>query len=359
MAGAAGRNLGKTEFLCRAIRKRSESIPVIGIKITTIDDALADYRNIDGDYVISKEEPADDNKDTHRMFRSGASKVFWLRVKRPALQQGLDTLFQTLEVDGIDLSSACLVMESGGARKFVEPGLFFIIREHNDEMKPAVLDVAHYADSLNNVTGSGWDVLPEDLSFENDRWGMKEKAGAIILSGGASSRMGKDKSLLELGEKPMIASIHEQLHPNFGRVVISGQREKYAFVGCPVIEDIEPGQGALMGLYSSLKRSEYDLNFVTTCDVPDINLPLVRRMLKQAASKDAVILVDADKRKQPLFAIYNKSVVPIIEKLVGEGKQAVFALLDVIDVGYVQNDGDWYHNLNTHDDLERYREARK
>jgi molybdopterin-guanine dinucleotide biosynthesis protein A len=354
MAGAAGRNLGKTEFLCRAIRAQSTKVPVVGIKVTTIDDSLAAYRDIADDYVISAEQPADDHKDTHRMFRSGASSVYWLRVKRPALEAGLNALFQTLGNDGIDLQTACLVMESGGARKFIKPGLFFIIREHNDELKPAVAEVAHLADRLNQVNRDGWDVLPEDLLFENSRWGLKEDATAIILSGGGSRRMGEDKAIMPVHGQPLLAAIADQLLPNFGNVLVSGAREKYAFSGCRIVEDLEPDRGPLMGLLSTLKESGHDLNFVTTCDVPEVHLPFVRKMLREIGEHDAVVPIVQDARKQPLFAVYKKSVVRVIEELMAEDKQAMHALLDRLNVLYVQMDGEWYHNLNTPQDVAKY-----
>jgi molybdopterin-guanine dinucleotide biosynthesis protein A len=358
MAGAAGRNLGKTEFLCRAIRAQSKRGPVIGIKITTIDDSLAAYRHIADDYVVSTEHPADDNKDTHRMYRSGASRVYWLRVKRPALEAGLNHLFKLVETEGIDPNTACLVMESGGARKFIEPGLFFIIQENNDALKPAVAAVAHLADSLNNISGDGWDVLPEDLAFDQGRWGLKEDATAIILSGGGSKRMGKDKAVMPVHGQPLLSSVVDQLLPNFENVLVSGSNEKYAFSGCPVVEDLKPDQGPLMGLLSTLKESVDELNFVTTCDVPEIHLSFVRMMLREINDYDAVVPIIQDARKQPLFAIYKKSVTQTIEELMAEGKQAMHALLDRLNVLYIEMDGDWYHNLNTPEDVNQYRNTR-
>ena len=369
MAGAAGRNRGKTEFLCRAIRAQSQHRPVVGIKITSFDDAdgeiLVDqmksktYRSIAGNHLVTRETPGDDNKDTHRMYRAGADKVYWLRSKRSFLSQGLDELFQTMEADGIDPETACLVVESGGSRNFIEPGLFFIIQEHNDAIKPSCAEVAHWVDRLVNVSGNGWDLLPEDLLFENGRWGFKEEATAIVLSGGGSRRMGQDKGIMPIHGQPLLSSVLDQLRPNFGTVMVSGEQEKYAFSGCRVVEDIEPDRGPLMGLLSTLKESTHELNFVTTCDVPDIHLPVVRKMLRAIGNHDAVVPVFEGARKQPLFAVYQKSVAEKIEALMAEGKQSMHALLDRLDVHYLDLDADWYHNLNTPDDVDRYEKTKK
>ncbi len=364
MAGAAGRNRGKTEFLCRAIRAQSPHRPVVGIKITSFDDAdgkiLADqlksktYRSIAGNYLVTREKPGDDNKDTHRMYRAGADTVYWLRAKRSFLSQGLENLFLTLESEGIDPKTACLVVESGGSRNFIEPGLFFIIQEHNDAIKPSCAEVVHWADRLVNISGNGWDLLPEKLVFENGRWGVKEAANAIILSGGGSRRMGRDKGAMPILGKPLLSAVIDQLSPNFESVMVSGQPEKYAFSGCRVVADIEPNRGPLMGLLSTLKKSTHTLNFVTTCDVPDIHLPVVRNMLRSIGDFDAVVPIFKGAQKQPLFAIYQKGVAEKIEVLMAEGKQSMHALLDQLKVHYLDLDSDWYHNLNTPEDVDLY-----
>ncbi len=364
MAGAAGRNLGKTQFLCQAIRAQSANGPVAGIKVTAFDDIEGEvqadklltqtYRTIDGDFVVTHEKPGDDNKDTHRMYRAGAERVYWLRAKRSHLEQGLDALFKIMEADGVDLEQTCLVCESGGARNFIEPGLFFIIQEHNDSLKPSCRDVAHLADRLVNIDGDGWDLQPEELIFENSRWGLEENAAAIVLSGGTSQRMGEDKSVMHVHGQPLVATIIDQLAPHFEQIMVSGQKDKYAFTGWPVVEDLESGKGPLMGLMSALKSSERELNFITACDVPGIHLPFVRRMLREIGEHEAVVPVLPDGHKQPLFAVYRKNAHLKIAQRLAEGKRAVHALLDVLDVLYIDIDGDWYYNLNTREDLDHY-----
>lgn len=291
------------------------------------------------------------------MFRSGADKVYWLRTHRTALDRGLSALLQTMEEDGICLQTDCLIMESGGARNFIDPGLFFIIQEHDDTLKPSCSEVVHLADRLVKVTGDGWDILPEYLFFEDGTWGLKESAAAVVLSGGTSSRMGEDKSIMSINEEPLLSTITKQLQPNFESVIISGKKEKHSFFGCDVVEDLEPDKGPLMGLLSSLKYSRHEINFITTCDVPDIHLPFVRKMLREINDHEAIISV-MNGKSQPLFAVYKKTVCSVIEQLLNEGKQAVHALLDRIDVMELELEGQWYHNLNTHDDVGRYRKSR-
>jgi molybdopterin-guanine dinucleotide biosynthesis protein A len=389
MAGASGRNLGKTEFLCRVIQKQSKQVPVIAVKVTTMEthDMAKPYRRtIPGSWQVTREHQSTGSKDTHRMLQAGASRVYWLRVQRPALQQGLQGLMGIMKADGIDLESECIVMESGNARAFIDQSLFVQIVP-GEEMgrdkiacersiilnvshsatdigdnvppasKPSVAAVSHLADSTVRFLGNGWDLAPEHLTFNQGYWGLKEQASAIIMSGGQSRRMGRDKSIIPLHGRPLISSLIDQLQPNFESVLLSGSKEKYAFTGCPVIEDIIPGNGPLMGLLSTLKASKSELNFVTACDVPDLNLPFVRRMIREIGNHDAVVPVVKGDQKQPLFAVYRKSVVSDIEEVIKQGKRSLHVLLDRLDVHYIETDGHWYHNLNTPTDLERYKQA--
>lgn len=360
MAGASGRNLGKTEFLCRTIAAQSKRLPVTAIKVSTIDETDVSnhsYRKFEGAFSITRETASEGNKDTQRMIRAGAAAVYWLRVQRSSLEDGLNELFSVMQADGIHLKSDCIVMESGGARAFIDQSLFLMIHSKEHDLKPSALETMHLTDRTLNFYGDGWDVNPETLSFNNGRWGLKEEAAALIMSGGQSRRMGRDKSIMPIHGRPMISSVIDQLQPNFESVILSGAKEKYAFTGCPVVEDLIPDNGPLMGLLSTLKASGHELNFITACDIPDINLPLTRRMLSEIGNYDAVVPVVQGAQKQPLFAVYRKSVTSEIEQLIKEGRRSLHALLDRLNVHYLETNGHWYHNLNTPDDLERYRKT--
>ncbi len=95
MVGAAGRNLGKTTFICRVIERLSKSQPVVAIKVTAFDDVdgtiIAEtqkcqtYKTLDGRFMVTREAEGSDEKDTHRMFHGGAEKVYWLRTLKSTL----------------------------------------------------------------------------------------------------------------------------------------------------------------------------------------------------------------------------------------------------------------------------------
>jgi len=182
-------------------------------------------------------------------------------------------------------------------------------------------------------------------------------ATAIILAGGNSSRMGgTDKSMLSIKGVPMIQYISRQLEDMFSEVIIgSSETEKYAFLGLKAVPDAQPGMGPLAGISSCLSASSHDLNFVTACDIPEINGELIARLFEASQGADIVTPVSADGRYEPLYALYRRSVARIAEELLGEGKKKVSDLFDRVNTAYIFfTDEGWYRNLNSIDDYMSY-----
>ena len=65
----------------------------------------------------------------------------------------------------------------------------------------------------------------------------RDQISAFILTGGASSRMGKAKALLEFVGEPLILRIARMIEPLVSSVIAVGPSERYAPLGLPVIED--------------------------------------------------------------------------------------------------------------------------
>ncbi len=179
---------------------------------------------------------------------------------------------------------------------------------------------------------------------------MKNKT-AIILAGGKSSRMGEDKSLLPINGKPMIAHIVEQLAPIFDNLIISGNDpEKYKFLNLPIVPDKEIGAGPLMGILSCLQKSKSELNFITACDIPQLDMGFIKKMVQIAEKRgaDIVVPVTGKDRYEPLFAVYRRSVIPHAEKVLESGKRRIIALFDHLNVEFIKmSENNWYKNVNT------------
>jgi len=362
MIGSAGRNVGKTEFACELIKKYAPSECVIGLKITTIKEAdgkcprggegCGVCSSLKGRYMITEESGGLSGKDTVRMLRAAAQNVFWLRVLKEHLKEGIEALLKKLP------EKSCLVCESNSARLAAEPGMFLVIREKGSkETKASCQTVIGHADKIITFQGDGWDVSPEKVTFEDGAWNLKKPAvSAVILSGGKSRRMGQDKSLLPLNGQPMIEHIVETLEAHFDEILIGASDVgKYAFLNRPVIQDQVPDQGPLMGILSCLERSANDLNFVMACDVPEPDVGFIAEMLSEADGYDIVMPVTENGRYETLFAVYRKSIIPHAKELLAGGKRRMVELFDRLNVKFIKvEEASWQQNLNTRDEYSRY-----
>jgi len=368
LIGASGRNAGKTAFACTLLRRFSPVQPITAVKITVIrEEARAGTcprggsgcgvcTSLDGDYDITEETDHDGSKDTSRLLRAGAHQVFWLRVRDSHMPQGLAALYQLIN------PNTPAICESNSIRKAVEPGLFFMVKERNSaEFKATALAVADLADRTVLSDGERFniDTDTDTIGLGENGWCLRESATAIIMAGGASTRMGQDKSLLQIEGKPMIQHVCDQLRDHFDEVVLSANDPaKYAFLGLRMVPDHQPDMGPLMGLASTLATATHDLALTVACDIPCIDINLAHRMLNLAPGHDAVVprVPVADGfRMEPLFAVYRKSVADRMFELLERGERRIRRLFDTIHVRFVDMEaGASPGNLNTEEEYRAY-----
>jgi molybdopterin-guanine dinucleotide biosynthesis protein A len=169
---------------------------------------------------------------------------------------------------------------------------------------------------------------------------MPESVSAILLAGGKSSRLGTDKARVKLdGESAMIQSIAEKLSAVSDDIVVSTNGRRYDEITMPVrwAVDIYPGAGSLMGLYSGMLAVKYDYAIAVACDMPFINIELLKYMISIPRDYDALLPRIGDKTEQ-LHSIYSKICLPKMKKFLDSGRLKITAFLDEIDVKYVPED---------------------
>lgn len=362
MIGSAGSNVGKTELACDLIRKFRRDRDIVGVKVTTIE--AKDGRcprggrgcgvcsSLQGDCCIAEETDRDSHKDTARLLAAGAKRVFWIRVLRTHLAESITALLGMVDSD------AALVCESNSLRLVVEPGLFLMVANGNSpKWKKSALRVKEYADAVVASNRKGFDLDLERIAFVDGGWSLQEKATAIIVAGGTSGRMGTDKRMLPVRGRPMIEHICRQLRGTFDEVLVSGNdRERLGFLGVKVVPDEVTGQGPLMGIASALRASANELNFVVACDVVQIELPLVRRMLAESQDSDLVIPTADDGKYEPLFAVYRKRTLPAINEVLRAGRRKISDVFPRCRVKHIEL-GAELMNLNTMQEYERFRQG--
>lgn len=142
----------------------------------------------------------------------------------------------------------------------------------------------------------------------------------IILAGGKSRRMGdRDKAFIKIGGECLIRRQLRLLKKDFKKIIIvANAADKYkGFKGVKVVPDTVANRGSLGGILSGLLASDERYNFVVACDMPFINLPLIRYMQGQKAGYD-VVVPRINNRYEPLFGIYSKSCTRFIKPLLGK-----------------------------------------
>ncbi|MBA7608813.1 Molybdenum cofactor guanylyltransferase [subsurface metagenome] len=361
MIGSAGINAGKTVLACAVIKKFCKSTNITGIKVTTIKAkdgtcprggrGCGVCSSLDGNFCITEELKRNSSKDTSRLLAAGASRVFWLRVMRSHLKQGLNAL---LSIMGPDAVSIC---ESNSLRHVLEPGLFLMVTAPNlKKWKASAQDVRRYVDKVVVSDGSNFDFDIDEIKLTQRRWQSELSATAIILAGGKSSRMGTEKGMLSINDQTMLEHICKQLRGTFSQILISaGDAEKYSFAGFEIVRDKTPGQGPLMGIASALEASANEINFVVACDIPHIEMDCVRKMLTEARGADIVVPTTGDKKYEPLFAIYRKSALDAIKRTLRKGERKISEVFGKCEVKYIDlGKADWLININTLAEYEEF-----
>jgi molybdopterin-guanine dinucleotide biosynthesis protein A len=169
---------------------------------------------------------------------------------------------------------------------------------------------------------------------------MSDPVSAILLAGGKSSRLGTDKAKVKLdGESVMIQAIAEKLSGLSEDIVVSTNGRRYEDITIPVrwAIDVRPGAGSLMGLYSGLLAAKHDYAIAVACDMPFINIELLRYMISLPRDYDALLPKIGEQTEQ-LHSIYSKNCLPKMEKYLNSGHLKITSFMDEIDVKYVDED---------------------
>jgi len=178
----------------------------------------------------------------------------------------------------------------------------------------------------------------------------------IVLAGGSSRRMKRDKALLAVDGTTLIEYIIAQVKNRFSEILVSvSNPEKFTFLPHKIVVDEHPGLGPMMGIQSALLVSANEKNFVIGCDIPKINRSFLENMVKKANDSEIVIPVSEGRRLEPLFAIYSKAVQPEMKRLLDSGTTSLLPLFEVCPTHYMTIErAAWFKNLNTEEDYQDF-----
>lgn len=176
----------------------------------------------------------------------------------------------------------------------------------------------------------------------------------VILVGGQSSRMGRDKAFLELDGTTIFERIHAVFRDCFDQVSLVGNRgERFAHLGLQVLPDIYPGS-ALGGIYTGLVHACTPYVFVSSCDIAFPDPAIIRSICSRRQGAD-VVVVRKPEGYEPLIALYAKTCLGPMREQLDRGDCCAYGYYPQVRTNYVpyeemsrlDPDGRAFLNINT------------
>lgn len=156
------------------------------------------------------------------------------------------------------------------------------------------------------------------------------KTAAVILAGGMSRRMGRDKAVLPFGEETMLSHLVNTFRPHFDLVAVSlNKAGRFDTAGALEVVDRHPGDGPMAGLEAAFLETGADVIFLTGTDLPLGDPALAKHLLELRGDHD-VCLIRSEKGPEPLFAVYSSACLPAIQKALAEGRRSMFHMLQEV-----------------------------
>jgi molybdopterin-guanine dinucleotide biosynthesis protein A len=193
---------------------------------------------------------------------------------------------------------------------------------------------------------------------------LNRQIAGFILAGGESSRMGRDKALLELDGVPLLVRTARLVESVAGSPTVVGNPEAYRSLGLRVIADDCPGAGPLGGIATALRASSAPWNLVVACDLPYLTRSWLAYLISRALASDADAVLPMNVRgAEPLCAMYHKRCEPVIRAALEQGTRKVTEGLESVRVEYLDpsawkafdSGGLLFKNMNSPEDYEEAR----
>ncbi len=148
----------------------------------------------------------------------------------------------------------------------------------------------------------------------------------ILMAGGQSSRMGRDKGFISLGGRMLYQFPLRVLEALCDEILISSCNDFPHAEGHRVVCDEISGIGPIGGLYTCLKKARHHLCLVISYDMPLVKPALFRHLLQQRKDEDIVVPVHEGHRFEPLCGLYHKNALQAMEAQIKQGSYALHQL---------------------------------
>ncbi len=158
----------------------------------------------------------------------------------------------------------------------------------------------------------------------------------FVLTGGLSTRMGRDKALLPVDGSVLVERIAGRVRAAAGNVALIGGAKRYRHLGFPVHDDLIEDCGPIGGVLTALTVSNADWNLVVACDMPGVTVEFLTALFEAADSRSDCDCVVADSqtgtvhRLHPLCAVYHRRCRAAVEQAVARKSLKMHDLLDIL-----------------------------
>lgn len=193
---------------------------------------------------------------------------------------------------------------------------------------------------------------------------MKDDVTAFVLAGGQSTRMGREKAMLELGGRTLLERALQLALTVAAEAIVVGSRGEFERYG-RLLEDVYPEHGPLGGIHAALWASPTDLNLILAVDTPFLEARFLEFLVAQARESGAVVTLPRTADGfHPLAAVYRRAFRETAERALAEGHNRIDALFAEVETRVLEEEElrrfaftpAIFENLNTPEELERARQ---
>ncbi len=184
---------------------------------------------------------------------------------------------------------------------------------------------------------------------------IQRNLSAVILVGGHSRRMGRDKALLKLNRQTFIGHLAQELSGCREVFISTCEDRDYSDTGLKVLVDERQDFGPMEGIRQALRHASTNHVFVCAVDMPFIRRDMVEYLANRISSEDDACVFRDGERIHPLCGIYSSTALPFMERLMAAERHRMMELLSLMQTKYVDISSTGFvrqmlSNINTPED---------
>lgn len=176
--------------------------------------------------------------------------------------------------------------------------------------------------------------------------------GGVVLTGGQSRRMGRDKALMDVAGEALCVRTARVLQEAgaLDVVAIGGNGDAIGALGLEWHADLYPGDGPVGGIITALRVAAGEVIVVVATDLIALTPATVRSIVAGLTPRADVVLADSG-RREPLCGVWRRRAEPVLTAAFAAGERAVHAAVADLAVVTVPVDPATLRNVNSPSDL--------